>query len=220
MGLAVSLAAAACGSSPSRVLGGDSAEADWPAINEAVSQAVVRIQVTTCDGSGSGSGFYLDPSTIVSNRHVVADSTRLGIDRPADLGFASAAHTTGDGADVALIASPQPAAAALQLASRDPVPGDRIEVLGYPEGGELTISPGRVIDIVEDGRDAAGPMIHSDARVRPGNSGGPMINAQGQVVGLVRAIDLHEGDGMAIPVSALRRSLAAPRVPVPVTAHC
>lgn len=194
------------------VLSNGSAEADWSSIATLASPAVVRVKVTACTGSGYGSGFFIDDTTILSNRHVVTDSTSLEIDAPSDLGMALGATTVAGGTDLGVITARYSGEASLELAPEDPVPGDRVFVAGYPGGGALTFTGGRVIEVVDGERDEVeGKVIYSDVLVQPGNSGGPMLNARGQVVGVVMAIEMDHGYAMAVPVSTVRAALVGPR---------
>lgn len=76
---------------------------------------------------------------------------------------------------------------------------------GYPLAGKLTLSQGTVIDRV-DGRPFGipGQVLRLSARVEHGNSGGPVLDRYGKVVGVVYAIEVATGFGLAIPVDTLR----------------
>lgn len=89
----------------------------------------------------------------------------------------------------------------------DPVPGDLVRALGYPGGGAFTATDGWLIEY-RDGSQYGRPgmVLATSVEVEPGNSGGPLVDADGKVVGVVFAIDLTDGDGLAIPVSLLTGS--------------
>jgi S1-C subfamily serine protease len=79
--------------------------------------------------------------------------------------------------------------------------GDNVAVLGYPENGGLEATPARVRDeLVAPGNDIYGEgtvvreILSLRANVRPGNSGGPVVNKDGQVVGVVFAASLDQDD--------------------------
>jgi S1-C subfamily serine protease len=88
--------------------------------------------------------------------------------------------------------------------------GDAVTAVGYPLGGPLTLSAGTVIDRV-DGASLGieGPVMRLTATVRPGNSGGPVLDRKGHVVGIVYAIERATGFGLAVPVDTLRSLVRA-----------
>jgi S1-C subfamily serine protease len=81
-----------------------------------------------------------------------------------------------------------------------------VTVVGYPGGGELTLSPGTVIDLRPGRRyGIEGRIMRLTAHVIPGNSGGPVLNGNGKIAGVVYAYEISTGFGLAIPVDTLRR---------------
>ena len=87
-----------------------------------------------------------------------------------------------------------------------PKPGDEVTVVGYPGGGELTLAPGSVVDLVNDRRyGIEGRIMRLTAQVVPGNSGGPVLDRRGKIAGVVYAYELSTGYGLAIPVDTLRK---------------
>lgn len=161
----------------------------------AAAASVARVSGTAyaCGRSMTGSGFVIAADRIVTNAHVVA-----GVDRPV-------VELPGVGAregrvvyfdpidDIAVIAVPDLAAAALPLADGDIV-GSTGVVLGYPHGGPFTGAPAVVLstgivpvpDIYDETWNAR-DIAALQARVRPGNSGGPLVTDDGEVAGLVFA---------------------------------
>jgi S1-C subfamily serine protease len=89
------------------------------------------------------------------------------------------------------------------LATFGPAPReqDLVSAVGYPLGGALTVSRGAVIDRV-DGLDfgVPGDIARISATVKPGNSGGPLLDGKGRVVGIVYAIEIATSLGLAIPI--------------------
>jgi S1-C subfamily serine protease len=102
--------------------------------------------------------------------------------------------------DLAVLAVPDLPAHPLTFAS-DAQAGENVAVVGYPEDSGLTVVPGRIRDVQQ----AAGHDIYGNGRVvreilsmrtqvRPGNSGGPVVNEEGKVVGVVFASSLDNDD--------------------------
>jgi S1-C subfamily serine protease len=81
-----------------------------------------------------------------------------------------------------------------------------VTAVGYPLGGPLRLSRGIVIDRVDGGQlDIPGAVVRVTARIRHGNSGGPLLDAKGRITGIVYAIERRTRYGLAIPVDTLRR---------------
>jgi S1-C subfamily serine protease len=165
----------------------------------------VRVRNATCLGVATGSGFAIDSDILVTNRHVLAGAEELDVStwdgRTHDVEFASVGVLGDVGiADVdgrlPLVGSFGPS----------PEAGDLITAVGYPLGGPLTLSRGVVIDRVDGGRfGIPGIVVRVTARVRPGNSGGPLLDRRGRIAGIVYAIERATGFGLAIPVDTFRR---------------
>jgi S1-C subfamily serine protease len=100
----------------------------------------------------------------------------------------------------------------------DPKPGAEAAILGYPEDGPFDAEPGRIGDTLDVNTEDAygrGPVLRSVTqllgRVRPGNSGGPMVDSAGQVVATVFAAITGApggGGGFAVPNALIRQALA------------
>lgn len=197
----------------------------------AASRSVARITgvAYACGMSQTGSGFAVSRDAVVTNAHVVA-----GVDAPVVQLPGRGAHQGrvvyfDAGQDLAVVAVPHLDATPLRLA--DPLPlGAAAAVAGYPYGGPLTLGdaqvlsagPARVPDIY-DAHTAVRPVYALDAQVRPGNSGGPLLTAQGTVAGVVFARAEDRGDrGYAIADQALKpvvARLGSLTTPVP-SGHC
>jgi S1-C subfamily serine protease len=143
--------------------------------------AVVVIETETARGSG----FYVRPNTIVTNAHVVRGATSVRI-RLAN-GRMGTANVTNlaDGIDLALL---EPNAGfegttVLELSSVGHVrPGQEVVAIGSPLGVfQNTVTRGIVSAMRQDGRVM---LIQTDAAISPGNSGGPLLDRNGQVVGV------------------------------------
>ncbi len=152
-----------------------------------------------CDTVQEGSGFVVAPERVVTNAHVVA-----GVPDPVVrvLGQGEPLEATvvlfDPDRDLAVLAVPGLAAAPLPRGA-DLGPGGAAAVLGYPLDGPYTSSPARVRQVL----DAAGEDIYGEegvtreiyslyATVRQGNSGGPVVDPQGRLVGVVFAASLDD----------------------------
>lgn len=169
-----------------------------------VSDGVVRIEVTGCEvGSPwSGSGFLVSPRLVVTAGHVVDDARTLSL-RTIESVVRGEVIGADRENDVALVR------AVRELPGYEfgfgvtlPWVTDGVAVLGYPYGLPLTTTVGAVSALdrrVEFEGESLDGLIQTDATVNPGNSGGPMIDAAGQVLGVVEA---KGGEGIAYAIPA------------------
>lgn len=169
--------------------------------------------------SGSGSGFVIDRAGhILTNFHVIqgADNVRVtlfdGTSQDAEVVGADAAN------DVAVlrikVADKKLVPVVLGDSSRVMV-GQKILAIGNPFGLERTLTSGIVSSLERslksrNGRTIKG-IIQTDAAVNPGNSGGPLLNARGEVIGMNTAIVSQVGQSagisFAVPINGIRRIL-------------
>jgi S1-C subfamily serine protease len=176
------------------------------AVQRAAGETVKIVGPASCDRQLEGSGFAFAPERVLTNAHVVA-----GVDRPVLF-----VGGTGDGypgrvvyfdpdLDLAVLAVPELPASALPF-EMDVSRGSDVAVIGYPEDGPLTGVAGRVrSEQLASGHDiyGAGTVVREilslRADIRPGNSGGPVLDSRGRVVGVVFASSLdHEDTGYAM----------------------
>jgi S1-C subfamily serine protease len=167
-------------------------------------QLTVRVRNISCEGIATGSGFALDSDILVTNRHVLAGADRLEVStwdgRSLNVTFAEVG-VLGD-LGVVVVDGHLPEVGRF---GDPPAAEDSVTAVGYPLGGPLTLSPGTVVDRV-DGASLGieGPVVRLTSQVQPGNSGGPLLDRKGRVVGIVYAIERATGFGLAIPVDTLR----------------
>ncbi|MFC7876796.1 S1C family serine protease [Isoptericola sp. NPDC057391] len=174
---------------------------------DAVQRMAVRIRNVGCDGLSTGSGFAVDAHTLVTNRHVVADSESLEVSTYDGRDLEVSAAGSASLADLALVRTADPLPSYPTLADADPRPGDAVTVVGYPEGGELTITAGEVIGPTTDPlHENLGEVLLTDAPVEPGSSGSAALDTRGRVIGVVYA-KTSDGRSLLVPLSTLERLL-------------
>ena len=180
------------------------------------SAPVVRIDATGCGtGSSDGSGFVAADGLVVTNAHVVAGSRMVTVTDSA--GSHPATTVVYDpGGDVAVLRVADLATAPLTLRSTPVTNGTPAVVMGYPGGGPLTAEPAVVVQqipVVGQRIGSSVPLVRSVYRiagsVRPGNSGGPLLDTGGRVIGIVNARSLTDADtGYALTLGTARQDLA------------
>lgn len=168
----------------------------------------VRIRNVGCDSLSTGSGFAIDSHTVVTNRHVVADSAVLQVSTYDGRDIAVGGASTASLADLAVLRTAEELPSQQELSSDDPKVGDPVTVVGYPLGGELTVTTGTVIGATTDPlHESLGEVLVTDAQVEPGSSGSAVLDSEGRVVGVVYAKNAAD-QSYIVPVSTLRDLLA------------
>ena len=174
---------------------------------DAAQRMAVRIRNVGCGSVSTGSGFAVDAQTLITNRHVVADSAELQLSTYDGRDIAATTASTAELADLAIVRTTDELPAVPELAPDDPEPGDEVTVIGYPDGGRLTFTSGRVIGGTTDPlNENLGEVLVTDAPVEPGSSGSAVLDADGRVVGVVYAKNTLD-QSFIVPVSTLRTML-------------
>jgi S1-C subfamily serine protease len=164
---------------------------DTPGVNNAA-QSVVKVTNLGCGGLVTGSGFAISGGYVVTNAHVVSGTGGHHVQTPSGDVLPATVVYFDPRRDFALLSVPELSAPGLGFgpASR----GTEAAVIGYPGGGRETVEPAVVDGAVEaQGRDiySANPVTRQvfviQGKVRPGNSGGPLVDLQGKVLGIVFA---------------------------------
>jgi S1-C subfamily serine protease len=175
--------------------------------------SVVRVLGTACGLGVEGSGWIAAPGVVVTNAHVVAGERDTTVDGPRSEPLPAEAIFFDVRNDVAILrvrgdlgAPPLRPAQARQ--------GQLGAILGYPENGPLTAKAARIgrtaVALSEDayGRGPVPREITSlRGNVRPGNSGGPLVDANGDVVGTIFAERIEGGAGYAVPTDVVGNDL-------------
>jgi len=167
--------------------------------------AAVRIDSRGGGEFDIGTGVEIGPHVVVTNAHVINHPVTY-VTRHDD-GVLSAGRTAraADGLDLAVVVTNGPAFVPMTLAPEDPKPGQEVTMVGYP-WGERTVSDVRI----------EGTLVRGDSTVlrfspepHPGQSGSPLIDSRGRLVGIAFADETTGGQGLAIPVSDVHAALDA-----------
>ena len=142
-------------------------------------------------GAGSGSGFIISPDGYaITNNHVVTGAATLEVYIGGELDDSFNAQIVGvsECNDLALIKIDEDDLPYLEMATETPTVGEEIYVAGFPLGDpEYTLVRGIIAKADADGEtpwSSVDNVIQHDAEAQPGNSGGPLVNDAGQVVGV------------------------------------
>jgi len=217
---------ASLGAAPARRV--DRPAGSIPGVAAKMLPSVVQIKVDTSEGQATGSGFVVDESgVIVTNNHVV-DDAQADVDVSFSDGRSMVAQVLGKSAsyDIAVLRVDAKNLPALSLGNSDSVAvGDQVLAIGSPLGLSGTVTSGIVSakdrPVTAGGEQGASDSayinaIQTDAAINPGNSGGPLVNLDGEVIGVNSAIATvggaigesgNIGVGFAIPINQVRRTV-------------
>lgn len=184
-----------------------------PAV-EATRDSVVKIEGEGCGGIVDGSGFVASSGFVVTNAHVIA-----GIKNPYVKDVNGSRRATpvwfNPNMDFAVLRVSGLAGKPLQLTRSSSPVGTPGAVLGYPNGGNFNVSLAAILDQftasgrnIYDRGNVEREVYEIKASVVPGNSGGPLVNKEGSVMGVVFAQSTdHDGVGYALTSDQVRPSL-------------
>ena len=159
---------------------------------------------------GEGSGFIIhEDGYILTNAHVVENSDSVQVALSTGGLFKGKLIGMDRVADLALIKidSPDPLPVIPLGSSKELKPGDWVMAIGSPFGLDLTVTVGIVSAKGRSlGATPYDDFIQTDTPINPGNSGGPLINTQGEVVGINTAvIQMGQGLGFSLPVDLAKK---------------
>jgi len=178
---------------------------------ELAQRALVAAAALRCSNTG-GTGFFVAPDLLITNAHVLCpddDSVQVGLsndrklvgvvvrrDPTLDLGLVRVAGAN---------AQPMPLGDVGDVAA-----GDGVMIVGSPVGLDFTVQEGSIASLQRSANGVA--YLQLDAKVSPGNSGGPVVDSSGRVVGIVSmkvSGEGVEGIGLALPINYVYSSSTA-----------
>lgn len=204
-----------------------SAPTNFTAAAEAVTPSVVNIKTQQSGGSfdfwgsnsygtSSGSGIIMSTDGyILTNNHVIEDGTKIGVTLNDKREFEAELIGTDPSTDLALLKIEATKLPFIRFGNSDSLRvGEWVLAVGNPFNLESTVTAGivsakgRSIDILE-GQDRIESFIQTDAAVNPGNSGGALVNTNGELIGVNTAIitrsGRYEGYSFAVPSNLVRK---------------
>ncbi|BBX05612.1 acid resistance serine protease MarP [Mycolicibacterium aichiense] len=183
--------------------------------NARASVVKIRGVAPGCQKVLEGTGFVIAPNRVMSNAHVVAGSDSVTVEAEGQT-YDATVVSYDPNEDISILDVPNLPQRPLVFADQPAKSGTDAVVLGYPGGGEFAATPARVRETIE----LNGPDIYRTTTVnrevytirgtvRQGNSGGPMINRAGQVLGVVFGAAVDDNDtGFVLTANEVSRQLA------------
>jgi S1-C subfamily serine protease len=179
--------------------------------------SVVKIRGVApgCQKVLEGTGFVIAPNRVMSNAHVVAGSDTVTVEAEGQT-YDATVVSYDPNEDISILDVPNLPQRPLVFADQAAKSGTDAVVLGYPGGGDFAATPARVRETIE----LNGPDIYRTTTVnrevytirgtvRQGNSGGPMINRAGQVLGVVFGAAVDDNDtGFVMTANEVSRQLS------------
>ena len=196
------------------------------AVYEKVADGVVNITSTAVQmdfffnafpTQGSGSGSIIDTKgQILTNHHVVANAQKLGVTLADGSKWPAKLIGSDPDSDLAVIKidAPKEKLKIIPMGdSRNLKIGQKVLAIGNPFGLQRTLTTGIVSSLGRTIRSESGTLmediIQTDAAINPGNSGGPLLNSEGEIIGINSAIISPSGGsvgiGFAIPVNTAKK---------------
>jgi serine protease Do len=160
---------------------------------------------------GAGAGVLAGDGLVLTNLHVIGRAHSVQVVLDDDTVYEARVVASDPQVDLALLQIPANGHKAAIFSNETPRPGELVYAFGHP-WGQRNVLTGGVLSAVTSlrGRDGEVPVLRADVQLAPGNSGGPLLNAAGEVIGL-NAMIFGGDQSVAIPVSLIKSFLAGAR---------
>jgi serine protease Do len=167
---------------------------------------------------GAGAGVLVGEGLVLTSHHVVAHGRSFKVTLNDGATYEARVLSHAPETDLALLSIPANGYPTAVISEGEPRPGELVFAFGHP-WGQRGVLTGGVLSAVTTARTQNGeiPILRTDARLAPGNSGGPLLNAAGEIIG-INAMIFGGDQGIAIAASAIRAFLGMARSTIPVSA--
>lgn len=193
---------------------GSARAAQLPEVVEAVEPAIVTIRSGTARQS-VGAGFLVNPDGIlVTNQHVVGKARTVSVELKDKQSYNGTVVYADATLDIALVKLPVHNLPVLEIGDLSRVKkGATVFAIGAPQGKSQTVTSGIIsnLDVEVKGRH----YLQTDTALNPGNSGGPLLDEQGRVIGVCTAsLKDAQNVGLAIPITEVLKVLEREQISV------
>jgi len=190
------------------------------AIYQKARPAVVEIDVRSARGSGLGTGVVIsNDGEILTNAHVVSGARTVQVKLSDGSTLPGQVLGVQQDDDLAIVKAQIPAQKLSVIKMGDSTKlqvGEQVVAIGNPFGLEGSVTQGIVSGLRRDNGNDGGPAdaIQIDAAINPGNSGGPLLDMNGNLIGINEALENPTGEnvfigvGFAIPINTAKADLA------------
>lgn len=179
-----------------------------PALDELLARIRPLMAVVRDGHRGAGAGVLIDNGLVLTNAHVAERSHKLRVTLEDNREVEARLVARDPQVDLALLQIPANGHTGAVLAAQPPRPGEMVFAFGHPWGQRNVLTAG-VFSAITTARTPQGEiaLLRTDLQLAPGNSGGPLLNAAGEVIGL-NAMIFGGDQSVAIPASLIRAFLA------------
>ena len=184
-------------------------------INAALDELLARLRpllaLVSNGRHGAGAGVLAGDGLVLTNLHVVGRARSVQVSLEDGSRYEARVVARDPQVDLALLQIPANGQAAAVFSDSAPRPGELVYAFGHP-WGQRNVLTGGVLSAVTSlrGRHGDVPVLRADLQLAPGNSGGPLLNASGEVIGL-NAMIFGGDQSVAIPASLIKSFLAGAR---------